>query len=39
MRLSSYFKFRLPEGSDPVNVEDFNENFEEIDTKLNEVAN
>lgn len=39
MRLSSYFKFRLPEGSDPVNIEDFNENFEEIDAKLNEVAN
>ncbi len=39
MRLSYYFKFRLPEGSDPVNVEDFNENFEEIDKKLNEVAN
>lgn len=39
MRLSSYFKFRLPEGSDPVNIEDFNENFEEIDKKLNEVAN
>ena len=39
MRLSSYFKFRLPEGSDVVNVEDFNANFEEIDAKLNDVAN
>ena len=39
MRLTSYFKFRLPEGSDPVNVEDFNANFEEIDTKLNDAAN
>lgn len=38
MRLSSYFKFRLPEGSDPVNVEDFNANFEEIDAKLNDAA-
>ena len=35
MNLTNIFRFRKPEGTDPVNVEDFNDNFDVIDTELN----
>ena len=35
MNLTSIFRLRKPEGTDPVNVEDFNDNFDVIDTELN----
>ena len=35
MKLTSIFRLRKPEGADPVNVEDFNDNFDVIDTELN----
>lgn len=34
MKLTSFFNFKKPEGSDPVNVEDFNDNFDKIDEEL-----
>lgn len=37
MKLTSFFNFRKPEGSDPVNVEDFNDNMEKLDKKLHEL--
>mgnify|MGYP006067449175 CR=1 FL=1 len=35
MNLTNIFRFRKPEGTDPVNVEDFNDNFDVIDEELN----
>ena len=35
MILTEFFRLRKPEGTDPVNVEDFNDNFDVIDTELN----
>ena len=35
MNLTTFFRLRKPEGTDPVNVEDFNDNFDLIDTELN----
>ena len=35
MKLTSIFRLRKPEGADPVNVEDFNDNFDVIDAELN----
>lgn len=35
MNLTTFFRLRKPEGTDPVNVEDFNDNFDVIDTELN----
>lgn len=34
MNLTTFFRLRKPEGTDPVNVEDFNDNFDVIDTEL-----
>lgn len=39
MKLTSFFKLRKPEGKDPVDIEDFNYNFDEIDAALNDAAN
>ena len=38
MKLTSYLRLRKPEGTDPVNVDDFNDNFDAIDAKMQEVA-
>lgn len=34
MRLTEFFRLRMPDGTDPVNIEDFNDNFEVIDREL-----
>lgn len=34
MNLTTLFRLRKPEGTDPVNIEDFNDNFDVIDTEL-----
>lgn len=34
MRLTEFFRLRMPDGTDPVNIEDFNDNFEVIDKEL-----
>lgn len=34
MNLTTLFRLRKPEGTDPVNIEDFNDNFDAIDTEL-----
>lgn len=39
MKMTSFFKLRKPEGKDPVDIEDFNYNFDEIDAALNDAAN
>ena len=31
MKLTEFFRLRMPDGTDPVNIEDFNDNFEVID--------
>ena len=36
MNLTEFFRLRKPEGTDPVDVADFNDNFDVIDTALNE---
>ena len=30
MKLTEFFRLRMPDGTDPVNIEDFNDNFEVI---------
>ncbi|MDO4268697.1 MAG: hypothetical protein Q4C73_09490, partial [Eubacteriales bacterium] len=35
MNLTEFFRLRKPEGSDPVNIKDLNDNFDVIDTELN----
>jgi len=39
MKLTTFYKLRKPEGKDVVDVDDFNYNFDEIDTALNDAAN
>jgi hypothetical protein len=34
MKLTEFFRLRMPDGTDPVNIEDFNDNFEVIDKEL-----
>ena len=34
MKLTEFFRLRMPDGTDPVNIEDFNDNFEVIDKDL-----
>lgn len=34
MKLTEFFRLRMPDGTDPVNIEDFNDNFEVIDREL-----
>lgn len=34
MKLTNLLRMKLPEGKDPVNVEDFNDNFKAIDKEL-----
>ena len=34
MKLTTLFRLRKPDGTDPVNIEDFNENFDVIDEEL-----
>ena len=34
MKLTEFFRLRMPDGTDPVNIEDFNDNFEVIDEEL-----
>lgn len=38
MKTTTFYKLRKPEGTDPVNLEDFNVNFDDIDKALKEVA-
>lgn len=38
MKTTTFYKLRKPEGTDPVNIEDFNENFDDIDAALKEAA-
>ena len=34
MKLTTLFRLRKPDGTDPVNIEDFNDNFDVIDEEL-----
>lgn len=34
MKLTEFFRLRMPDGTDPVNIEDFKDNFEVIDKEL-----
>lgn len=38
MKTTTFYKLRKPEGTDPVNLEDFNVNFDDIDKALKEAA-
>lgn len=37
MKLTSFFSLKKPETTDPVNVDDFNDNFDKIDEKLHKL--
>ena len=39
MKLTTYYRLKKPEGTDVVNVDDFNDNFDAIDGALNDAAN
>ena len=38
MKTTTFYKLRKPEGTDPVNLEDFNVNFDDIDKALKEAS-
>ena len=38
MKLTTYFRLKKPEGADVVNVDDFNDNFDTIDSALHDAA-
>lgn len=39
MKLTTFYRLKKPEGTDVVNVDDFNDNFDTIDTELYNAAN